>query len=156
MLKSKLIFMLLSLFFLSCSSSDSVKEKVPFEVLVSSFYSSITEKQEVIVRDQKSYIELMNKAYEYLDQKPNVPEVDFGKYIVIGVFMGAKPSGGHAITVKDVIRSSGNLTVYINEIYPGKNCGTTDAITYPFEIIKVSVNESSFKFKTKKITKDCE
>lgn len=141
---------------LSCSSSNSIKEEIPFEVIVSSFYSSVTEKQEIIVRDEKSYNELMNRAYEYLDQKPYIPEVDFSKFIVIGVFMGAKPSGGHSVNVEKIIRSSDLIKVYINEVYPGINCGTTDAITYPFQIIKVPIYSGNFKFKTKKITKDCE
>ena len=154
-MKVKMFFLILSVFLFSCSGSNGVMSKVEFEVLVNSFYSSVTEKKEIIATDRDEYIKIMNIAYEYLDRVPEIQEVDFNRYIVIAVFMGAKTSGGYSITVDKIIEKSDKITVYINEISPGKNCITTDAITYPFELIKIPKTDKKIIFKTRGITKDC-
>ena len=68
---------------------------------------------------------------------PFVPEVDFKKNMVLAVFLGAKPSGGHSVRVTGVTRSGAGLTVLVRPAAPAPDAITPAVITSPYHLVVV-------------------
>lgn len=84
-----------------------------------------------------------------------VPRVDFTKYEVIAVFDGTHSSGGYAVHVRDVIDGDGMRTIYIEREEPGENCVVTDAITSPFQVVRVLKSPYALTKQETIVTRDC-
>lgn len=152
---TKYFILFLAVAAFSCTNSAGDKEKLSFEVIREGSYSAITDKREVIIYNESEYQALMNDVYKNLDQKPNIPSVDFKKNSLVAVFIGSRTSGGFEVKIDNVTDGSDYLTVNVTETTPGKNCAVTDAITSPYVIVKIAKTEKKGQFKTKKIEKDC-
>ena len=74
----------------------------------------------------------------YGQSGPAVPVVNFSRDEVIAVFNGSHSSGGHRVQVVDVSDADGKRTLRILRESPGEGCAVTEAITSPFQIVKVS------------------
>jgi hypothetical protein len=98
-------------------------------------YSGIEEKRQVVVRDAAAW-EALLKAHGG-DSK--LPEVDFGREMVVGVFMGMAPGGCHATGVRGIYPSDGKLVVSYYERYPveGQEIACTKNITFPYHLVVV-------------------
>jgi hypothetical protein len=157
MFKNKIIFsaFLLSLAF-SCSNQGDEESNVPFEVVLESSFSSVSDKRQVAIKNNEDYQKLMSEVYKDLDQMPRFPDADFTKNSIIAVFMGPKSSGGYSVSIDKIKESSGKITVYTIETAPGKNCVVTQAETRPYIIVRIPKIDKEVKFKTKETVKDCQ
>lgn len=68
---------------------------------------------------------------------PPAPEVDFASKFVAAVFMGQQHSGGHGIEIVDVPLVDGKFHAGYATMRPGKGCMTSQAVTFPFDIVAV-------------------
>jgi len=148
--------LLFTLFFTSCQGSGSEESKVAFEVIHNGSYSAITEKRELVINSDDEYQKLMIEVYKNLDQMPRIPVVDFKKNTLVAVFMAQKTSGGYMINIDSITESSKGLTVNVIESSPGKGCTVTDALSQPYEIVKIPKTKEKAVFKYKQIVKDCQ
>lgn len=139
----------------SCSSQGDEETAVSFEVIHGGTYCSVTEKKDVHVTNKEDFTRLMDEVYMNLDQRPIIPDVDFTKNDVVAVFMGAKNTGGYTINFDKVIKRKDDITCYIFETSPGKNCSTTMNVSYPYELVKIPKLNKKVKFVYKQRTKDC-
>lgn len=157
MLKSLLIFTLiaLSVFAFSCSSQGDEETVISFEVIHGGPFASVSVKKEMTATNKDDYLKIMNEVYSNLDQMPQIPEVDFTKNDVVAVFMGAKTTGGYSINVDKVIKRKDALTVAVNETSPAVNCVVTQAITQPFQVIKIPKTKQKIVYVFKQRTNEC-
>ncbi len=65
------------------------------------------------------------------------PNVDFQKELLIGVFLGKRPTSGYSISVEKVLLEKNQIVVYANEICPKKDQMVLMVITYPSVFIKI-------------------
>ncbi|HEY3251351.1 MAG TPA: protease complex subunit PrcB family protein [Ignavibacteria bacterium] len=152
----KAVFVIGMFFFLSCNSSNKTgNENINFDSIAHGSYSSIEDKRQVVLRTENEYQKIWDEFYKDLDQMPRIPDVDLKKNTVIAVFMGTKPTGGYDIEIDKVMSVGGKIQVDVIEISPGAKCVTTDAITRPYEFIKIPKTDKEVEFKIKSITKDC-
>jgi len=156
MFKNFLILVLFSSLALSCSNQGEEEIIIPFEVIHGGSYSAIGDKRQVVIKNNDDYQKLMSEVYANLDQMPRIPEVDFSRNYVVAVFMGTKNTGGYAINFDKIIKRTNDLTVSVYETSPGAKCVVTDAITQPYEIVKIPKIDKTVKFKTKLRVKECQ
>ena len=77
------------------------------------------------------------------EPSPPVPQVDFARYIVVAVFAGEKPTGGYSVeilsadTSNSQTRDRQSLVITIEYRQPGAEDFVTEALTYPYHIIKI-------------------
>lgn len=93
-------------------------------------------------------------TYAILPSSP-VPEIDFKKEMVLGVFMGNRNTGGYNTEIKKIIESEGIYQVYVQETSPGKNCITTQSLTQPFQIVKIPKTDLKIEFIKSQTVRDC-
>ncbi len=69
--------------------------------------------------------------------------------------MGTKNTGGYDIKIDKIITKGEKLLVQIVESSPGVNCMVTDAVSKPYEFVKIKKTDKEIDFDSKYITKDC-
>lgn len=83
------------------------------------------------------------------------PNVNFEEKTVIAVVMGQKPSGGYAVTLKQLEVRSDSIEFMVEETIPGNNCITTQALTNPYQIIAIGKTEKEIKFVGNTVVSEC-
>jgi len=137
-------------------SSKTEKSSVKFDSIGHGYYVSFDEKRMLVINSEKDFTKLWNDVYVNLDQIPSFPEVDLNKYTVIAVFMGAQRTGGFDIKIDKIANINDKLVIEVTESAPGVNCMVTDAITKPYDMVKISKTDLEYEFKTSKVIKDCQ
>ncbi|MEO0143728.1 MAG: protease complex subunit PrcB family protein [candidate division WOR-3 bacterium] len=98
----------------------------------------------------KSYSEFENffksNTNIITDSIPKI-DVNFNKEILIGVFLGQRPTSGYSISVEKVLLENKKIVVYANEICPKKDQMVLMVITYPSVFIKIPKYEYPVELK---------
>lgn len=102
------------------------------------YAQEVTERTNVAARDQDAFDRLWQMAHGA--QELAMPEIDFSKEYVVGVFLGERASGGHVIEVQEVTDLGDTRTFRIAITEPGAGCVVTQAITSPYQLIRVPVS----------------
>ena len=84
------------------------------------------------------------------------PHVDFGRHEVLAVFDGTHSSGGYKVSVTDVNDEDGVRTIHIRREAPGDDCAVTEAITSPFQIVRVSKSSLPVTKAEETVTTTCQ
>lgn len=149
-----IFIILIPVIILSCSSS---KERTPiyFTVIANGSNSGYTKKDRIAIRNKQDFQEMWNNLYINYSEKPPLPDVDFNKSIVIGVFFGEYTNGGGAISVKSVEEYDTMIMVKVEEITPGHNCVTTDVMTQPYQIIQIPKVSLPINYTTANTVRNC-
>lgn len=72
-----------------------------------------------------------------------MPTIDFNKAYVIAVFAGTRTTGGYAISVDSVEDTGDSRHVFVLIEKPGVGCITTQALTSPYQFIRVPFSSAS-------------
>jgi hypothetical protein len=101
--------------------------------------SGVTERLAKAITTQAEWSDLWKRHKSTVVPAPELPSVDFSKNTVLAVFAGQKNSGGYSITVTGVIPAgSDKVRVVVDENSPPEGAMTTQALTQPFDIIRIN------------------
>ncbi len=86
-----------------------------------------------------------------------LPKVDFTKEMVVGVFLGMRPTGGHSVTITaielvSVVRSApgavkhDELVVTYRVEAPAPNAMVTQALTSPVHLVRLPQHTGTVRF----------
>ncbi len=128
---------------------------VPFETVKKDFHGGVEAGENVAVTGEAEWTTLWNQMAANITPKPPVPAIDFSKEMVIGVFLGIKPTGGYSIEVTRIAESADRITVYVREVSPGPNCRVTEALTNPYHIVKIETSSKQVDFSVTKDVTEC-
>jgi protease stability complex PrcB-like protein len=118
-------------------SAANVAHPVPFQTVLRGQRSAIGEPLQIVVRTQAEWDGLWHRHYSGANNPPPSPRIDFDRDLVIGIFLGQKPTGGYDVEITRVERSDSSLYVYYGEKSPPPNAMVTQALTQPFDIVRV-------------------
>lgn len=168
-----ILTMLLPFLSLACSSSnttDAVKitDKIDTEIfdgnpgldieiveIADGSYGDTFRDQNIAIRSEKEYKSFWKELYEKRDPTPKRPSIDFSKNILLFTIRKQKPTGGYATQISKAVKTDNELAVKITNTDPGDNCMTTQALTTPFQLVKVKKVDKPIKFYEKTVKKDC-
>lgn len=129
--------------------SDAVVEfvninpvQLAFKELDRSSRSLVAQPKNVVVRDAAGFAALWA---EHGGVMP-LPQVDFARHMVIGVFLGSRPNGCHSTAIDSVVRANGKITVARTDTEPGPGVMCTLAIVHPAHIVMVERSEAPVEF----------
>jgi len=74
------------------------------------------------------------------------PQVDFDKEMVVGVFMGSRPTGGYSVTITGITERDGSLVVTYGETSPRPGAMTAQVLTFPYHLVAVPKHSGEVKF----------
>ncbi|MEK7201699.1 MAG: protease complex subunit PrcB family protein [Patescibacteria group bacterium] len=101
--------------------------------------TGMTERKNYAVYSKEEYA----RIWKLTGSTEKMPTIDFAEAYVIAVFAGTRATGGYAISVEKVTDTEGARSVAVLIEKPGVGCITTQAITSPYQIIRVPYVDAS-------------
>ena len=74
------------------------------------------------------------------------PNVDFTNAMVVGVFMGSRPSAGFSVEIVGTRTEGGALIVQYRETVPAKGTMAAQVLTSPYHLVSVPRVDGDVKF----------
>jgi hypothetical protein len=75
-----------------------------------------------------------------------MPSVDFAKNMVVGIFLGTKPSDGHQVEIVGVRTQDKDLIVEYVQRQPGRGTMAAQILTEPFHLVAVAKHPGPVRF----------
>ena len=76
-----------------------------------------------------------------------MPKVDFGKSMVLGIFLGTRNTGGFEVRITGVRREGGSLLVTWQESIPPPDAIVTQMLTSPFHLVQVEKSDAKVEWR---------
>jgi len=74
------------------------------------------------------------------------PSVDFTKEIVLGVFLGSRPTAGYGLEIVGTTETGGTLVVRYKQSMPPRGMMTAQVLTSPYHLVTVPFYPGTVKF----------
>lgn len=105
-------------------------------------HSLVGQPMNVVVRDAAAFAALWA---QHAGSVP-APRVDFGRFMVIGVFMGSRPNGCYTTAIDSVASAGGKITVAHTDTGPGPGVLCTLAMVTPAHLVMVERSDAPVEF----------
>ena len=105
--------------------------------------SNIMDAKDVVVRTLPEWQALWR---EHHGADGTCPVVDFAKQMVVGVFLGARNTGGYDVEITAVERGPQGLVVRYAERTPDRGSIVAQVITSPFHLVAVDKSDLGVTF----------
>jgi len=128
---------------------------VRFDVQFPAYYSGFGEQTRRVVTNQSEWEAAWRQLWHNVRPIPDAPPVDFDREIVLLAAMGSRGTGGYTIHVEDAAVNGDHVTVRVIETSPGRGCGTTQAVTAPADVVKLTRTPLPIRFETVRSVHDC-
>ena len=133
---------------------DAVKLEGATEVVQQS-YSGMVDRRRLVIRDAQAWSAFWNQVYGRHLPVPPVPDIDFGRSVVIAGSMGLRGAGGYGIAFDTIYEADDVLYVVVRESSPGRSCIVTQALTQPVTAVRVARPGAEVRFIERSETVDC-
>jgi len=128
------------LFLISACQGENAKtdkaaetEYVGYTVLAQGIQSGITEPGDYIIDNKEMLDSLWLLHYSYISVQPESPDINFDEEVVVGVFMGEKPSSGFWVRLDSIFVENGEQIVLVSaNTKPEDNATLVQMATQPF------------------------
>lgn len=97
---------------------------------------------QVVVRDADAW----ERVWRSLPTKQDPPSVAFDQTMMVGVFVGNRPSAGYRIEVTGVRRDGDALIVSWREVPPAEGAVVSQTVTTPFALAAVTRHDGPVRF----------
>jgi hypothetical protein len=104
--------------------------------------SNLDDARQVAVKTAAAWKQLWQ---QHSPDRP-LPAVDFTKEMVVGVFVGSRPTAGYSLEVVGAIEAGGTLVVRYREAAPPRGTMTAQVITSPYHLVTVPFYPGNVKF----------
>ena len=104
--------------------------------------SQVDEPRKVIVRSAEEF-----QALWKTHSTAPLPKVDFSKSIVVGIFLGMRPTAGYSVAIQAVRRTEGGAVVEYIEGVPDKSRMVAQMLTSPFHLVSIPNDVKTVEFK---------
>jgi hypothetical protein len=103
----------------------------PIKTIDKGDQSNVDEARQVVVRTQAEW----DKLWTTHGGDRKKPAVDFVKEMVVGVFMGSRPSAGYTTTIVSTVSKDGKMIVRYEEKMPAKGTLSAQILTSPYHLV---------------------
>jgi len=132
-----------------------IDNEIQFETIEKKISPNTNEKGNYIIKNAEEWRDLWNKIYSAVIIKPEIPEIDFNKYMVVAVFNGFETSGGYDIEINKIGEKDNAVYVFVKKKLPGSGCLTSQSFSNPYHIIGFVKTEKEVLYVEKEETVNC-
>ena len=75
-----------------------------------------------------------------------LPKVDFAREMIVGVFLGSKPTAGYRVEITSVRSSGDGVVVGYRETQPGGDSIVAEVLTSPYHLVAVPAQTGTVRF----------
>ena len=112
------------------------------------YHCGYTEPLRVVIYTENQWDEIWKKVQVLRLPVPELPKIDFGKEMVIAVFMGTRSSGGYEIEIKNISKTEKEIVVGVEEKEPSSDSLRTMAVTSPYHLVIVKRSSLPVRFQS--------
>jgi hypothetical protein len=134
-------FCLFSLLSLSCTVS-AMAQAPAFTTIAKGDASGQQTARQVTVRTAAEWKALWKEH----GPAEKMPAVDFARQMIVGVFLGTKPSTGHEVEIVDVRMEGKDLVVEYVQKQPGRGTMAAQILTEPYHLVSVPQHAGAVRF----------
>jgi hypothetical protein len=120
----------------AAESKSKVPGQVNFLLVAKGHRSGVTEPLQIVVRSQAEWVALWRRHTNELNLTP--PMVHFDREIVVGVFLGQKPTGGYDTAIVRAEKSADALVIYYEEKTPAPGSMVIQVLEQPYHIVRMN------------------
>lgn len=120
----------------AAESESKVPGQVNFLLVAKGHRSGVTEPLQIVVRSQAEWVALWRRHANELNSTP--PMVHFDREIVVGVFLGQKPTGGYDTAIVRAEKSADALVIYYEEKTPAPGSIVIQVLEQPYHIVRMN------------------
>lgn len=113
-----------------------------FRLLDKGDQSNMDDARQVVARTADEYNTLWRL---HAPDRPQ-PKVDLSKEMIVGVFMGSRPTAGFAVEVVGSREEAGALVVQYRETRPARGLITAQVITSAYHIVAMPARTGTIRF----------
>ena len=117
--------------------------QVSFQTVLKGYQSGVRESVQIVARSQSEWNSLWKRHALAEPTPPPLPAIDFTKEIIVAVFLGEKPTGGHDVEITSIEQKNDALLVSFVEKSPPPGEVLTQALTQPFHIVRVAAQSAA-------------
>ena len=114
----------------------------PLRVLEQGDQSNVDEARQVALRTAAEWKTLWRQHSPDRDQ----PRVDFGRDMVVGVFLGSRTTAGFSVEIVSALVEQGALVVRFRETRPQSDRIVAQVITSPYHLVVIPRHSGEVKF----------
>jgi hypothetical protein len=115
---------------------------VTMDKLAAGERSGIATARTVVVRDEAAWHTLRNEAAI----RTPMPNIDFTQRMIVGIFLGTRPTSGFSVQVVEVVSEQEVLIVKYSESRPSPRAMVMQVLTAPFALVSVPAHAGSVQF----------
>ena len=115
---------------------------VPMKTIEKGMDSQVDKSQQVAARSAEEWAKLWNL---HAGKRPR-PSVDFAREMVVGVFLGSRPTGGFSIEVVGAREEGGALVVQYRETRPPPRSVTAQILSSPYHLVTFPARAGTVRF----------
>ncbi|HZI86495.1 MAG TPA: protease complex subunit PrcB family protein [Pyrinomonadaceae bacterium] len=135
------------------SRGEGVKRLMKFKTIWSSTYSGIRQRGNVLITNAKDWEGLWQKVHSTVSHRPELPQIDFEKSMVIASFYGEMNTGGYGVEIVRLVEGRDSLDVWVRR-YGGGGI-VTQAFTQPLHLIETERVHKKITFVTPRYEPPC-
>jgi hypothetical protein len=119
-----------------------MQTSVAFTTIAKGSDSRLGQSREIVVRTQADW-ETLWKSHN--SDPP--PAVDFAGFMVVGVFLGSRPTGGYDVAITNVQSQNDTILVEYEERRPSRGDIVAQLVTAPFHLVRMSRDNGKVDFR---------
>src|SRR5205823_14290981 len=123
---------------MACASGAAAGAALPFSTVAKGAASGILEPLQVAIRTRDEWVAFWARHTRAQVQPPPAPPVDFSREMVVGIFLGARATGGHEVEITKVERGGSALRIHYRSRSPDPGAMVTQVRTQPYHLIRLS------------------
>ncbi|MDZ8096500.1 MAG: protease complex subunit PrcB family protein [Nostoc sp. DedQUE05] len=124
---------------------------VDFTTIARGSESGYQSASQMVIDNSEEWIDLWQQHTSNAEPPPPVPQVDFTRYSVVVVFTGEQPTGGYSVEIlsaeTSVSQTQQQLAITVEHRQPEAGDFVTEALTYPYHIIRIPKIDGKVVFK---------
>jgi hypothetical protein len=120
--------------------------QLPFLPVAKDSFSGVTEKKNVVIKDEAAWARLWNEHTLGHTPAPALPKIDFANKMLVAAFAGESGSGCHTIAIPRVVAGTASIKVEVDE----RELQTVDVcaavVTHAMQVVAIDRTDVPVEF----------
>ncbi len=137
-----LLLMMMLAAFLQTAAPPGDGKAMAMKTIDKGSQTHVDEPREVTVRSAEELTKLWRV---HAPERP-LPVVDFARDMVVGVFLGSRPTAGYGVEIVSAGEDQGALVVRYRTSRPARDAITAQVLTMPYQLVAVPRRAGDVRF----------
>ena len=115
--------------------NNQPESEITFKEISKGLYSGVEESKQIIINDPESFRKLWEEVFSIYQPTSDLPEIDFEKNTLIGVFMGSTSTGGYSVEINKIAEGAKQITIRLKYTSPAPDDFVTMALSQPYHLV---------------------